>query len=179
MYSFLLRLALSVLSCLLASCGGGGDDPSGHAPATSPPDATTAYVGTWTLVCKVSTPPNPAQPDGVSEDEVLTVTKDSNTRLVTSSVTSIYNNTSCSTLTSYFRSFPVGGRVEIVGTHASAADVHQLSMQRNDGSAPVKALARVQASQLFITRADMAGVALDAEGYPSALDVSRGYARAH
>jgi len=165
----------------VAACGGGGGDDgaAGHTAAPTTRDTTSAYVGTWTLACKVSTLPNPAQPDGASEDEVLTITKDSNSRLAASSVTSIYNNGTCSTLTSYYRSFPVTGQVDVVGAQASAADVDRLQIQRNDGSALVKALAQVQGSLLFITRADAAGVVLDTDGYPLALDVLRGYTRAH
>lgn len=181
MYSPLSHLSLLVLVSLMVACGGGGgggDDGADHTPATTPPDATTDYLGTWTLACRVTTPPDPAHPDGVSEDEVLTATRDSHTRFSMSSVTSIYNNSTCSTLTSYYRSFPVTGQVDVVGAQASAMDIDRLQILRNDGSGPVKALARVQGTQLFITRADAAGAVLDAEGYPATLDVSRSYSRA-
>ena len=175
----LSRFSPLVLACLLAACGGGGGDGAASAVAPSASDVTAVYVGTWALACAVTTPANPAQPDGVSEDEVLTVTRVDNSRFATSSVRSIYNNSGCSTLTSYYRSFPVTSQVEVIGKRTLAvAEVDALQFKPDDGSSVFKALAQAQGSQLYVTRADAAGVVLDADGYPLALDVSRVFTRA-
>lgn len=179
MYQPLFRTALLAFTSLLVACGGGGGDDAA-APITAPSarDAAVAYVGIWALACKVTTPPNPAQPGGVSEDEVLTVTRTGNTAFSASTVKSIYNNSGCSTLTSYYRSFPITSQAEIVGTRTLAeAQADALQFRPDDGSPVFKALAQAQGSQLFITRSDAAGVVLDADGYPQALDVSRAFSR--
>lgn len=172
------RLSPLVLACLLTACGGGGGDGAASSVAPSASDVTAVYVGTWALACAVTTPANPAQPDGISEDEVLTVARVDNTRLAASSVKSIYNNSGCSTLTSYYRGFPVTSQVEIVGRRTlAAAEVDALQFRPDDGSPVFKALAQAQGSQLHVTRADAPGVVLDADGYPLALDVSRVFNR--
>lgn len=179
MHSRLPRFCPFFLVCLVAACGGGGgDDAAGPAAVPSASDVAAVYVGTWKTPCLVTTPANPAQPDGVSEDEVLTVTRVGNTRFATSSVRSIYNNSACSTLTSYYRSFPSTTHVDAMGTRALAtSDADKLRFQPDDGSPPFKALARVQGSQLVIARSDAPGAVLDGDGYPLALDISRVFTR--
>lgn len=173
-----VRLVPMAFAALLAACGGGGGDGPAEAPASPARDMAVAYVGTWALACRVTTPAGPTDPDGESEDEVMTVTRLDNTRLATSSVKSLYRNTLCSTLTSHTRGFPVTHQADLVGTRALAtSEVDLLQFRPDDGSPPFKALARVEGAQLFITRADAVGTPLDAQGFPQTLDLSRGYTR--
>lgn len=170
-----------LMLCLLAACGGGGGDGGGSSTVTTPVrEAAQAYAGRWATACEVTTPAGTdlSYPDGISTDEVLTVTRIDASHLSVSSVTSAYNNTSCSTATSYFVGSPVLVNAEIVGSRTEAAgEVDLAVLVAVVGGGSVKALLQVQGGALHLTRADGAGVVLDAGGYPASLNLSRPFAR--
>lgn len=173
-----------LLTCLLMGCGGGGgpDAPS-IAAATVTPDLTSGYAGQWKLTCYVSIPArqDPSYPEGLSGDEIVTITKINETLYTLVRSESLYNNTNCSTSTSYFVGAEVTSTAEIVGRKGTRTpgvqDVHKVIYQRHMAGVVVQALTQLDGVSMYITRSDRVGIALDAEGYPAALDTTQQFTR--
>jgi hypothetical protein len=149
--------------------GCGGNSEVGTSPSTTGFNFGGGYVGRWTSPCKSSPLPtrSPPDPDGLSDDEVLTVTQLGNKQLSITSVNSTYNNMYCSTTTSFYRSFDNVSIADVVDSSTTGAvRLDRLVLKPIDGSAQIKALARATDQGIFLTRSNLVGIALDAEEGP-------------
>lgn len=165
-----------LLSVMVVACGGGGGDEAPASPVASPPDLVSAYVGRWAQSCYVRTAPgtDSSLPEGLSEDEVLTITKVDEKTYTATSVTGIYNNAICSTHTSNTILQRVLFRGEIITAVPSASGpIDQVILTNTESGIAVKALMQAKKSYLLLTRATQAGVTVDGNGYPTILDTTR------
>lgn len=169
-----------LLAAMLFACGGGGDTTATQ-PQAAAIDTKADHLGTWALDCQVTVPlgADPSEPGGLSEDEVLTVSKLGEQKLSITSVVSRYNNTICSTSTSYYRGFPNTSHGDFAGIQDTAAgDAGKWLLMPQAGGPSYKALIRVQGATLYMARSDAAGSTLTTDGYPLALDTTRPYRKA-
>ena len=177
----LMRIPLLLLPAWMAACGGGADETAPPAAGAAPPvDLVSRYVGQWVLSCQVTLAPgeDPSFPDGLSGDEVFTVTPVNEKTYTATRVESLYNNTTCSASTSYFEGASVSLSGEIAGSKGDASgQADQAILVRTDNGVVVKVLMQANASAMYLTRADEPGVLLDADGFPDRVDTTRAFTR--
>ncbi|MDR7097214.1 hypothetical protein [Hydrogenophaga laconesensis] len=94
--NLLSKIAMALIPCLMAACGGGGSNPDTE-PQNTSADPVDKYVGQWVRNCEVMFSPavNASYPDGLSELEDLTIGKINASEYGTTSIETKYPGTTC------------------------------------------------------------------------------------
>ncbi len=148
-------LGLAIAATVLTGCGGGDD--------TDDSQAADKYAGTWDIPCLTE--------GGNSANAVLTLSKSGANTLVGTSTLRVYGNATCSGAPATSQDYPAS--VTIEGT-ATVSGKNAEKVTETSFGETGKDVFLVEGNRLY-SSPDEAPV--DAQGYPTVLDLSRGAVR--
>lgn len=150
----LMAMALAV-SAVLIGCGGGGDDDDTQ--------AADKYAGTWDIPCQAES--------GLSANATLVVNKTGANSLTGTSTLRMFRNTTCAGNPATSQDFPAA--ISIEGTQQASGKTADKVTEQSFGDTG-KDIFLVEGNRLF---SSPEGSPVDAQGYPTTLDLSIGAVR--